>query len=70
MNVTKKHALLYGKLAEQSMTQKQLADKLSISSATLSAKLTGKSEFNVREIYKISEVLGISKENIVSYFFG
>jgi transcriptional regulator with XRE-family HTH domain len=69
MNVTRKHALLYGKLAEQSITQQQLADKLSISSATLNAKLKGKSEFNVREIYKISEVLGINKENIVSYFF-
>ena len=67
--VKKKHAFVYGKLAEMSMTQEQLAKQVSMSSATLSAKLTGKSDFNVKEIYKICEVLGISKDNIISYFF-
>jgi len=69
MNV-KRFPLVYGRLAELSITQKQLADKIEISSVSLSNKLTGKTEFNLSEIYKICEALQIPKDNIISYFFG
>jgi transcriptional regulator with XRE-family HTH domain len=65
----KKHSLIYGKLAESSMTQRQLAEKLSIAPATLNAKLKGKAEFKAGEIILICEALNISKEKIISYFF-
>jgi DNA-binding Xre family transcriptional regulator len=70
MNVqVRPHALLIGRLAENSITQEELSKKIGMAPSTLNLKLSGKSEFTVKEINKICNELKIEPENLHSYFF-
>lgn len=60
---------LKGKIVEILGTQDKLAQKLGMTSATLSLKLNGKSDFSQGEIEKMSEILAIEKPDIATYFF-
>lgn len=51
---------LIGKLAEQGMTQRALAERLGCTENTLSDKLNGKREFRLDEAGRICDVLGIA----------
>lgn len=63
----------YQKLRELILTKYQtmaeFADDMQFSSATLSAKLNGKTPWRVDNIKKCCELLKISEENISIYFF-
>lgn len=49
---------LRGKMAEQRVTQVELAKMLGIDASTLNKKMTGKSDFTVPEALTIIRVLG------------
>lgn len=54
-------------MAELGITQKELAEKIGINMSTLSAKINGKRQFTVEEVFKIFEVLEV--DNYEGYFF-
>ncbi len=60
---------LRGKIKEVFGTQSNLAEKMNVSRATLSDKLNQKSDFSHSEIILMCECLGISKNEISTYFF-
>lgn len=61
--------LLRAAMVARGYTQEELAKKIGISANTLSSRLLGASSFNVDEIDKICEVLGItSNEQKVDIF--
>ena len=66
------HNKLRGKIVEVLGTRggkARLCEQLKITSASLENKLKGKTEFKISEMLKISEILGISKNDIHEYFF-
>lgn len=60
---------LRGLIREKYGTQAAFADALGMSETTLSAKLNGKTEWTRQEIETTCKILGISAENIPTYFF-
>jgi len=60
---------LKGKITEKNETIKSVAKKAGMSRNTLGNKLDGKTSFTIAEIYKISDILDISSEEVVKYFF-
>ena len=60
---------LRGKIKEVCGTNSRFADLMSISDATLSAKLNHKSEFTQPEIFKAVEILCLKRSDIPLYFF-
>lgn len=60
---------LRGKIVEKFGTQGKFASKLGVSERTLSLKLNGRIFFVQDEISKAAELLGISDEEILLYFF-
>lgn len=63
------HSKLLGRIRECGLTQEQLAKAISISKASLSAKLNNIFYFTAREMYAICEVLNIPISEIGEYFF-
>lgn len=63
------YAKLNWKISEVCGTQGKLAKAIGVSEHTVSKKLNQRAEFKTSEILKISEVLGISSEEIGDYFF-
>lgn len=63
------YSKLLGLMKEKGYTQHTLASKIPMNPATLNGRLHNKSEFNQREIIKISYELGISIEDVPVYFF-
>lgn len=63
------YSKLRGKMAERSITQEQLADKIGINKCTLSVKLNGRYAFANDEILAICKVLDIPTDEISKYFF-
>lgn len=57
------------KIKEEDLTYAELAEKIGMRSNTLSNKLNGKSTFDIDEVQKIMEVLGIKNEEVPHYFF-
>jgi len=55
--------LLKSVIVKNGYTQEKLAELLGMSANTLSSRITGASSFNVDEIDKICEVLGIVDNN-------
>lgn len=52
--------LLRGKMVSNGFTQETLAQKMNITANTLSAKMNGKSQFDLAEVLKMCEILGIT----------
>lgn len=49
------------------LPQKQVAKQLGISKATLSSWETGKSLPNIKQLYKMSKILGVSMEDLLGW---
>lgn len=60
---------LLGLMKEKQITQLELAEKLGITTPTLSLKLNNKARFKQGEIVTICDFLGIDAGSIGSYFF-
>lgn len=60
---------LKGILREKKINYITLSKYLKLSLSGLSNKINGKSVFNLVEVVKIAELVGIKKENIPIYFF-
>lgn len=63
------YSKLRGKIIEKYGSQMKFAKEIGITNETLSRKMQGKSYFRQDEIYKISNLLGIAREQVDSYFF-
>ncbi len=50
---------LKGKMTEQHLSQKSMADLLGITVQCLNAKINGRSQFTLEEVIKITEVLSL-----------
>lgn len=59
---------LRGKMAENGITQKALAEALGITQVALCDKLNGRREFKLREVRTVCIVLGISPGDIAFFF--
>lgn len=60
---------LKGILREKKINYEALAKYLKMSLSALSNKINGKSIFNLVEVAKIVQLVGIEKEKIPIYFF-
>lgn len=60
---------LKGILREKKINYETLAKYLRMSLSALSNKINGKSVFDILEVNKISNFVGIKKEDIPIYFF-
>lgn len=60
---------LRGKIREQGKSQADLCAEIGMSTATLSLKLSGKSDFRQEEIMAIAKTLGIAPKQIPYFFF-
>lgn len=65
----RKFGRLKEKIKEKYNGQKPFAKALGISYTALNSKLSGKTEFDRREIEKACNLLGISLDEIKEYFF-
>jgi hypothetical protein len=63
------YAKLLGRIKEKCNTQVIFAEKMGLSSRSVSLKLTQKTEFSQSEIMKALEVLDLKPEEIAVYFF-
>lgn len=61
-------AKLKGKLKEAGITYKDLAENLDISLTSVCKKINNKVAFDVREAYKISQLLGVD-DNVAYEIF-
>lgn len=60
---------LRGRIIEKFESQEKFADRLGISSTSLSKKMTGKTGFSQKDIILWSDLLGIEKKDYSLYFF-
>lgn len=60
---------LKGLLREKKINYVALSNYLKLSLSAVANKINGKSIFNLVEVVKISELVGIKKEDIPIYFF-
>ena len=60
---------LRGRIKEKFDLQDEFANKMKISSTTLSKKLNGKTDFTRCEIVTACEILDIPLEEVSEYFF-
>lgn len=58
-----------GRMAEQNITQKEVAAALGVAPATVSQKLNRIRPMNLDEAEKLAVLLGISDEDFGTYFF-
>lgn len=63
------YAKLRGKICEVCGTQKDFSVAVGMNPATVSGKLTGKSEWSRKEMEKACSVLGIPMVEMHEYFF-
>lgn len=63
------YSKLRGKIREKYKSQEAFAFALEMSSASLSAKLNGRTEWQSDEIVKACELLGVSLAEAWEYFF-
>lgn len=64
-----KYNKLKGRIKEKYETQEKFAKAIGKAKTTTSFKINGKRYWNQDEIVKAIEVLELSKEDIVEYFF-
>lgn len=69
MEIEFDYSKLRGRIVERYDTLDNFAQDISFSGATLSRKLNNRSRFEDVEILEISELLGIPKNKLDSYFF-
>ena len=69
MNTMFNRNLFEKKVIESPLTMDELAWKLGINAATLYRKKTGISDFTRSEIQRISEILSLSRDDVVAIFF-
>lgn len=60
--------LLKSKMAEESVTQSYLADRLKLSQPTLSLKLNNNRSFTIEEMFCVADVLNIECAEIRKFF--
>ena len=60
---------LKGLIREKGLTQENVAEEIDVAYSTFNLKINGNAFFTQEEIYKISNLLKIPKENIYEYFF-
>lgn len=63
------YAKLNGRIIEKCGTRKAFAEKMGFSEATISKKLQNKIPFRQAEISKSIEILELSMDDILEYFF-
>lgn len=63
------YSKLKGRIIEKLGSQKVFAERLGISDATMTSKLTGKTYFSQDEIMKAIDVLAIEPGTTTDYFF-
>ncbi|AXF53444.1 Cro-like receptor [Streptococcus phage 115] len=63
------YSKLKGRIIEKYGSQGSFAKAIGITQPTTSFKINGKASWNQDEIVKAIEVLGLSKDDIVEYFF-
>ena len=63
------YSKLKGRIIEKYGSQGSFAKAIGITQTTTSFKINGKASWNQDEIVKAIEVLGLSKDDIVEYFF-
>lgn len=63
------YSKLSGLIREKCHTRAVFADKIGLSSHSLSLKMNGKLQWKQTEICKACEILNIENENIPIYFF-
>ena len=63
------YSKLLGRMREYGYTIDAISKKMNIHSATLSAKLKGRSFFDVNEILRMAEILEINSCDLAEYFF-
>lgn len=69
MNKYRELVELKGLLREKKINYVTLANYLKLSLSAVANKINGKSTFNLIEVVKISQFIGIKKEDIPIYFF-
>lgn len=69
MNKYRELVELKGLLREKKINYETLARYLKMSLSALSNKINGKSVFDILEVNKIANFIGIKKEDIPVYFF-
>ena len=69
MNKYRELVELKGLLRQRKINYETLAKYLKMSLSALSNKINGKSIFNILEVDKIANFVGIEKEDIPVYFF-
>lgn len=63
------YAKLKGRIKEKYGTQEDFAKAIGITPTTISFKINGKAKWQQDEIVEAARLLGISKNEIVEYFF-
>lgn len=63
------YSKLNGRIKEYGYTQESLSKILGISATSLNLSLNNKRNFKQDEILKICEILNISNNHLVTYFF-
>lgn len=63
------YSKLRGAIREKTKTQEQFAKMLGISKGSLSAKLSGKSDFSHSQMYNSMKILNIDVKDLDEYFF-
>ena len=64
-----KYDKLKGRIKEKYRTQENFAKAIGKTQTTTSFKINGKASWNQEEIIKAIELLDLSKDDIVEYFF-
>lgn len=63
------YTLLRGRIRDRGLTQKEVAEKVGISEGQFCQKLSGNFVFRQDEIDRISDLLGITANEIGPFFF-
>lgn len=61
--------ILRGKLVEAGITQRDLAEKLSLSVTSITRKMNGLNEFTLNEVVQICNVLNLDDADKLRIFF-
>lgn len=67
--MTLEYSKLKGRIKEKAGTQEELAKKMNVSSASISYKLSGRTQFSQKDIKRLCEILDIPADKIGVYFF-
>ena len=64
-----KNKELMAEMKRADKTQQQMSDALSITISTFNKKINGQSQFTVKEVSKIKDVLDIDNDRLLTIFF-